>query len=171
MKDHATFMAAAALFAARCAAAHFLLVGRGVDLGNATLARLTAEHGLGARVRLLGERSDMPAVLAGLDVATLSSAFGESFPNVVGEAMACGIPVAATAVGDVGEIVGATGVVVRPGDAVELAAAWQLLYDMGEPERRRLGGAARQRIVDHYALPAIARRYEALYEDLVSKER
>jgi len=171
MKDHATFLAAAALFAARCGVARFLLMGRGVARGNTALERMIAARGLGERVLLLGERADMAELLPGLDVATLSSAFGESFPNVVGEAMACGVPVAATAVGDVGEIVGATGIVVPPGDAAALAGAWQRLYEAGEAERRRLGAAARQRVVSNYALPAIARRYETLYEDIVSRGR
>jgi glycosyltransferase involved in cell wall biosynthesis len=171
MKDHATFLAAAALFAARCGVARFLLMGRGVARGNTALERMIAARGLGERVLLLGERADMAELLPGLDVATLSSAFGESFPNVVGEAMACGVPVAATAVGDVGEIVGATGIVVPPGDAAALAGAWQRLYEAGETERRRRGAAARQRVVSNYALPAIARRYETLYEDIVSRGR
>ena len=83
----------------------------------------------------------MKAVYNAFDIATLASAFGEGFPNAVGEAMACGIPVAATDVGDVRSIAGSSGEVVPPKNPDLLCAAWQLPATAprarSEPARRR----------------------------------
>ena len=108
----------------------------------------------------------MPAILAALDVAALTSDEGEGFPNVLGEAMACGVPCVSTDCGDAAAIVGETGIVVPVGDPDALARAWERLLVMPSPARRRLGMAARRRVVSEYSLAAIAARYEQLYEEL-----
>lgn len=166
MKDHGGFLAAAAILAQRHAAVRFVLIGRGLEPGNPQIAGPAAAAGIIGRLGLLGERRDMEMVLAGLDIATLSSAFGEGFPNVLGEAMACGVPCVATDVGDAAELIGATGIIVPPRDPAALAAAWLRLLELRPEERARLGAAARQRIAGSYALPAIIARYEALYTGL-----
>lgn len=166
MKDTATFVAAAADLAQANGTVHFLLIGRGHDPTNRNLVDLIAPSGIGDRVHLLGERHDMPRVLAGLDIVTLSSAFGEGFPNVLGEAMACGVPCVSTDVGDAAGIIGDTGVVVPRRDPAALSVAWRSLLDVGPDGRARLGTAARLRIAENYALPAIVARYEALYAEL-----
>ncbi|MFN8536645.1 MAG: glycosyltransferase [Thermomicrobiales bacterium] len=112
MKDHATFFQAAALLSRDHPDAHFLLAGRGITPSDPTLARLLAATGLTGRARLLGERRDIPRLTAALDLATSSSAYGEGFPNVIGEAMACAVPCAATAVGDSAQLIGDTGPIV-----------------------------------------------------------
>jgi glycosyltransferase involved in cell wall biosynthesis len=103
---------------------------------------------------------------AAFDLATLSSR-GESFPNAVGEAMACGVPVAATDVGDVRFIVGDTGLVVPAGAPHALATAWcSLLAESGEVRKRR-GEAARARIRARFDLRAVVASYETLYEEIL----
>jgi glycosyltransferase involved in cell wall biosynthesis len=166
MKDHMTFLAAAAELARRRSEVRFLLVGAGIEPGNRELAAAIAAHGLTLRVRLLGERRDMAAVYPAFDIAGLSSAFGEGWPNVIGEAMSCGLPCAATDSGDTAEIVGRTGLVVPPRNAPALAAAWERLAALGPDGRRALGASARERIVRHYDLAAIIGRYEALYDEI-----
>jgi len=168
MKDHATFLAAASRFARDCDSARFLLVGRGNESHNPALRPLLDRSGCRDRILLLSERHDMPAILAAADVVCLSSRFGEGFPNVVAEAMACGVPVASTNVGDAALIVGATGAIVPILDGDAMAAEWRRLYSLGAESRAALGEAGRRRIVEAYALPAIVARYEALYEHLAA---
>jgi glycosyltransferase involved in cell wall biosynthesis len=167
MKDHETFLRAAALITKRTPEVRFVLVGRDVDGRNQTLVRTIAALGLDKVVSLLGERTDVPRIMASLDLFSLSSAFGEGSPNVVGEAMACGVPCVVTDVGDAARIVGETGTVVPPRSPAALADAWSALLALGAGERARLGGAARRRIEADFALPDIVARYESLYEELV----
>jgi glycosyltransferase involved in cell wall biosynthesis len=98
-----------------------------------------------------------------LDIGTLSSSYGEAFPLVIGEAMACGIPCVVTDVGDCGYLVGDTGRVVPSRDPVALARAWDELIDLGPSGRVRLGQAARARIEALFSLPHVVAEYRALY--------
>lgn len=164
MKDHENFLQAAALLYAHHPQARFVLVGNRVDLKNDTLRRQIGKLGLRDGVFLLGERSDVAELTAGLDVAT-SSSNSEAFPNAIGEAMACGVPCVVTDVGDSADVVGDTGLVVPAADPAALADAWAAMIEMGVEKRRTLGEAARRRIEVRYSLPAIARAYEALYAD------
>ena len=142
-KDHRTFLQAATILSEQVPDSQFVLVGRGVTVDNEELRGLIAAHGPRHGVHLLGERADIPRLTAALDIATCSSAFGESFPSVVGEAMACGVPCVVTDVGDAARIVGDTGRVVLPKDAAALAAAWSELIELGPDGRRELGLRAR----------------------------
>lgn len=168
LKDHATFLRAAGLLGRKRQGPHFVLVGRDITRDNAALREEIAASNVGDRVHLLGERVDIPRLTAALDVATCSS-YGESFPNIIGEAMACGVPCVVTDVGDAARIVGDTGRVVPPKDAVALAEAWQEMTELGPEGRRGLGRAARARVEERYSLATVVRQYEALYERLATR--
>jgi len=170
MKDHSNFIRAAGMLAAQRANMGFVLVGKGLDPGNGELGQAIGQQGLSSRVHLLGERHDIPNITAGLDIATSSSAWGEAFPNVVGEAMACGVPCVVTDVGDSSDIVGDTGVVVSPRDSAALAAGWAKLLDLGHEQRLCMGAAARKRVVENYSLACVARRYEAMYRAMLGAD-
>jgi glycosyltransferase involved in cell wall biosynthesis len=165
-KDHQSFLAAAALVAREHDDAAFILAGEGTAADGALVAAI-ARLGLGGRVRLLGPRSDVPRLLAALDVLA-SSSRSEGFPQILGEAMLCGVPCAATDCGDSREILGATGRIVSPGDPAALAGAIGELLALDPAERAALGEAARRRIVERYDIHAIARRYVELYEDVTA---
>jgi len=169
MKDHATFVAAAARVAAIYPEARFLIVGRGVRAPETGILAAIANACLLDRAVVLGEREDMPDMQNALDIACSSSAWGEGFSNSIGEAMACGVPCVVTDVGDSAAIVAQTGIVVAPRDAAALAAAIGELVAAGPKRRQAMGGAARQRIEEHYALPAIVAQYESLYDSLTSR--
>jgi glycosyltransferase involved in cell wall biosynthesis len=109
----------------------------------------------------------MPSVFTALNLHTLSSAYGEAFPNVLGEAMACGVPCVATDVGDSSFLIGDTGMVVPPKDPQALADGWERLLSLSAEERLSLGERARQRILQLFSIVQIARRYEDLYDQIV----
>ncbi len=162
-KDHGSFLAAAGILHRQNPNAHFVLCGDGIDRHNTTLAGWTADQGIGGATHLLGPRTDMARIMAGCDVMVSSSAFGEGFPNVLGEAMAAGTPCVATDVGDSALIVGDTGRVVPPRDPPALAAALRDILALSGGERRALGERARERVVEHYSIDAVTARYSALY--------
>ncbi len=162
LKDHQTFIKAAAIFLGQFPDTHFVLCGSGISLENAAIVRWIDAAGVRAKFHLLGFREDVPYIMAGLDINTLSSV-GEAFPNVLGEAMACGIPCVTTDVGDAAEIVGDTGIVVQPGDPQALARGWDQLIELTVQERVSLGERARERIHSLYDIHQIAKQYEALY--------
>jgi len=165
MKDHDSFLRAAALLSKDYGDVHFLLIGRGVTPENKNLDRAIQQLGLVNRIHLLGERIDTPRLSAALDIFTLSSSYGESFPNVIGEAMACGVPCVVTEVGDASWIVGETGRVVPRRDPAALAGGWRELIDLGEEGRKALGRAARLRVIERFPLESVVAQYEALYEN------
>lgn len=157
-------VAAAAKVAAARPDATFRVAGEG-DQRPALEADIQA-RGLADRFALPGSTDDVPAFLAGLDVAVLASR-AEGLPNAVLEAMAAGRPVVATRVGAVPELIddGVHGLLVPPGDADALAAA--ILRLLGDPAlARSLAEAARKRVVERYSRAAMVRRFESFYEAL-----
>ena len=146
-------------------AAQFLLAGSGIDNQNPRLMRAIADSNFEDRFHLLGKRDDIPILMAALDVFA-SSSWGEAFPNVLGEAMACGVPCVVTDVGESAEIVGDTGRVVEPGDMEGLAR--QIIGLLSQPEvRSGLGRGARLRIQEFYEICDVSRQYEHYYHQLV----
>jgi len=164
MKGHECFLAAAGRVAMARPRARFVLIGKKTE----SLAPRIAELGLTAVVCLLGHRNNMDRLFPGVDIACLSSVWGEGFPNVLGEAMACGVPCVTTDVGDARTIVGDTGLVVPTRDPQALAEAIIELIDRGPAARAALGQLARARVAKNYASSAIVEQYQALYADLAS---
>lgn len=167
MKDHANLIAGAAILIEKNPQVHFVLVGPNVDEQNPELTTQIAQLGIGEQVHLLGERQDIPDLMTSFDIFTTSSAYGESFPNVLGEAMSCQIPCVATTIGDSPTIVGETGIVVPPKDPQAIAEAWHQLIILGQEKRQDLGKQARQRIENNFNLDgsnSFVRKYETIYE-------
>ena len=164
MKDHAMLVDAVARARSSGHDLHLLLVGTGTDEPPPELAAAISRALPADRVTCAGERDDVAVWLSGLDLLALPSAWGEAFPNVLGEAMASGVPCVATDVGDSGWIIGDTGRLVPPRDPAAMAAALARLTEAGADARRRMGEAARARVVACFSLGQIAGRYAALYE-------
>ncbi|MEY6432696.1 glycosyltransferase [Thioalkalicoccus limnaeus] len=167
-KDFRTLLVAMARLREQAPLLHLVLCGSQLEATNPLLAAWLAELRLADRTHLLGLRRDMPRILAGCDLLVSASAYGEGFPNIVGEAMACGIPCVVTDVGDSAAIVADTGAVVAPRDPAALAAAIGRLLACGRPCLVELGARARQRVAEQFALPAIADQYTRLYESLAN---
>ena len=157
IKDHSTFLAAAARIIADVPRARFVCVGDGPASYREKLRLLESSLGLEGRVVWTGPRSDMPAVFNAFDVACCSS-LSEGHPNVVGEAMACGVPCVVTDVGDAAWIVGETGGVVPPGESVGLAR--EIVRLIRDPRRGQIGKEARSRIEGEFSLESLVRTTE-----------
>ena len=164
-KDHHNFVQAAERLHAQHPDVHFLLCGGEIEWSNETLGGWIKQAGMESRFHLLGRRSDTPRLTAAMDIASLSS-LGEGFPNVVGEAMACGVVCAVTDVGDAAYLVGDTGRIAPARNPEALANAWHELLMLTEEERQRLGASARERVQQLFSLPAIVAQYEALYREM-----
>jgi L-malate glycosyltransferase len=160
-KGHDTLLAAAPRILERHPDASFSLVGDGPR--REALETLTRALGLSQRVRFFGERRDVPAVLAEHDLFVLPSR-SEAFPNALIEAMAAALPVVATDVGGIPEVVrpGRNGRLVPPDDATALADAVVALMD--DPAGAAdLGRAARADVERQYSLDLMVERFEQLY--------
>jgi glycosyltransferase involved in cell wall biosynthesis len=169
IKDHRTFLEAARLLLEKRPDVHFLLAGSGTANSNRTLMNWIDELQLGAHAHLLGERGDVARITASLDIASLTSV-AEGFPNVVAEAMACGVPCVVTDVGDARWIIGDSGRVVPPRQPAMLAAAWEEVLEMSSAERLALGSRARQRISASFGMRRSIEAYEELYGALARSE-
>jgi glycosyltransferase involved in cell wall biosynthesis len=169
-KNHTGFIEAAARVHAAIPRVHFVLAGLGVDRNNGALTKLIEEKGLTDVVHLLGRRDDIPRLMASFDLLVSSSSFGEAFPNVLGEAMASGVPCVATDVGDSALIVGSTGLIVQPADSYALADAIQKLLELNPKARREMGVAARRRVEQMFDIEKIVKHFENFYLELVCAE-
>jgi len=163
LKDHRCFLKAGEKLLRNKREVYFLLAGREVDLQNRHLIQLIEKLGISGKVFLLGERRDVHRITAALDIAACSSV-SEGFPNVIGEAMSCGIPCVVTDVGDSAWIVGDSGMVVPPCNHEALCEAWQKMIELGSVKRQILGEKARERIKNHFSIQMIVEKYEQLYE-------
>lgn len=151
MKDHPAFLAAMARFPDTV----------GIMVGRDTQALPVQDN-----VVALGQRADVPRVLAAADVIVSSSAYGEGFSNALAEGMASGLVPIATDVGDAKAMLGDTGHIVPPGDIEALAGAIALVRDMDPQLRLERGLAARARIAEHFTLPAAAVAFRTMYGSL-----
>jgi len=160
LKDHPTFLRAAALFISKHPDARFVSVGRGPAAYWAELRNLAAELGIAERVHWLESRQDVVPVYSAVDLIT-STSITEGFSNVVGEAMACEVTCVVTDVGDSAWVVGDSGLVVPVRDPTALAAAWSSALIM-----RRDGQLSppRARIERQFSLERLVRSTE---EELV----
>ncbi|WP_298617531.1 glycosyltransferase, partial [uncultured Thermosynechococcus sp.] len=168
-KDHANLIAALGGLAREGHDFRLALVGTGMTAQNESLLALLESAALQDKTLLLGPRNDVPAVMSALDVHLLSSAYGEAFPNVLAEAMACGTPCVTTDVGDAAQIVGDTGWIVPPRDSGALAQALrrarEAWHDRDAWQTRQ--AACRARIEQAFGIEKMVDRYRAVWEEAI----
>lgn len=159
VKGHETFLHAAARVAAAHPEARFICIGEGSRAYTLEMQRLAESLGLGNRVLWPGATHRMPAAYNALSLLALAS-HEEGFPNVLGEAMACGTPCVATRVGDSAILVGPTGRIVPSQDPEALADAICELLGEAPEARADRARACRERVLASYGTPGLARRTE-----------
>jgi glycosyltransferase involved in cell wall biosynthesis len=169
MKDHAMLVEAVALARAQGHDLHLLMMGEGLAKPPDDLQQQIDRLLPANRITLIGGRSDVADLLPGLDILALSSAWGEGFPNVIGESLACQVPVVATDVGDSAAIVADSGIIALPGDTEAFSNALVEMAALGPAGRRSLGFAGRNRAKANYGLAEVSARYDKLHNDLVSQ--
>ncbi|EOZ5531037.1 glycosyltransferase family 4 protein [Vibrio metschnikovii] len=165
-KDHFSLLTALSMIKDRSSYFKAALIGRDLNSCNSSLNDHIKKLGLEANLLLLDQRTDMPTVMNGLDIHVLSSSFGEGFPNVLAEAMACGTPCVTTDVGDAAVIVGDTGWVVPSKNPQALAKA--MLEAMEEKQNNPQAWQARKqacrdRIVNNFSIEKMVAGYHQVW--------
>jgi glycosyltransferase involved in cell wall biosynthesis len=164
-KDHANLIKALYLVKKENYNFKLVLIGKDLNTKNQTLLNHIRDNRLTENVILLGQRTDIPTVMNGLDLHILSS-FGEAFPNVVAEAMACGTPCVVTDVGDAALIVGESGWIVPPNEPQSLANS--IIQAFQEKQINQQAWllrkeACRSRIVDNFSMKQMIECYRRVW--------
>ncbi len=172
-KGHEVLIRAVPTVLASLPDTHFVIVGGEVEGSHhqryaAHLRRLPSELGVESAVTFTGYRSDVPAIMAAADVVTHCSTHPDPFPGVVLQGMALGKAVVASDIGGPREQIedGVSGVLVAPGDPVELARA--IIDLLGDPPKRAsLGSVAATSVRDRFTSDGFYRRLAGAYDDLI----
>ncbi len=166
-KNHRIFLRAAACLRSKFSELEFVLVGDGFL--RPEFEREAVDLEIRKHVHFLGDRRDIPAILASIDISVLPSD-SESLSNVIIESMAAGVPVVATRVGGNPELIGENrGILVPPGDEQSLVAEIErLLRDSSM--RAELGRNAKKFAEEHFTIAEMRQRHEELYTTLLAKK-
>ncbi|WBA17144.1 glycosyltransferase family 4 protein [Salinivibrio kushneri] len=165
-KDHVGLLKALDIVKKKRPGFKVFLIGKDINSSNLFLRDNINTLGLEGHVSLLDQREDIATIMNSLDIHILSSSFGEGFPNVVSEAMACGTPCVTTDVGDAAFIVGQTGWVVPPKKPHELASAIVEAIDekQNSPQAwQARKKACRQRIVENFSIDKMVENYHQVW--------
>lgn len=165
-KDHANLIAALSLLQSNELDFRCCLIGKGLTSDNHIIRSWLKTKGLENISLLLGQQTDIPAVMNALDIHVLSSSFGEGFPNVIAEAMSCGTPCITTDVGDAASIVDNCGWIVPPNDPNALSKALSnALEEKSKPEDwSARQTAARQRILENFSIHKMLDSYHSIWQ-------
>ncbi len=167
-KDHLTFLKAATIVLKQRPDARFLICGEPQTISSAQVQHDIDSSGLTDAAQLVELQSDIVPLNCAFDVATCSS-ITEAFPNVIGEAMSCGVPCVSTDVGDAAMIIGETGRVVPAQEPQQFAEALLEILQLPVVNRRQLGAAARRRIVNNLELTHATGMFLDLWRELAGR--
>ena len=144
-----------------------MLVGSNINNKNIILTSKIKKLKLSKNVKLLGQNDNILEVMNGLDILVQSSKYGEGFPNVIAESMACGTPCIATDVGDAAFIIGKTGWVVPPNNSIKLAKAIEkVLNEIGTKNWNKRCYKARLRINKNFTVSKMLHSYNEVWSSV-----
>ena len=166
-KGQFAFIEAARRFLQVQGDARFIMAGDDITLGNPVLKHAIAQTGAADRFSLLGPRDDIECIYNACDLVAVTSTT-EAFPQVLGEAMACGVPCATTDVGDAGEIVSALGRVVPVDDADAMVVAWEQLLRERRSSGVQCAEQLRRSILERFSIESLVRQYMRLYQHVLT---
>jgi len=166
MKDHPNFLNAAVSVVKERDDVRFVCIGDGFEPYRSEIMDLSGRLELNGRIHWTGTYGDIKAAYNAMDIFTLSS-YAEGLPNVIGEAMACGVPCVVTDVGDSKWIVADTGIAVPPKDPEALANAWTAMIARMRINQQLYRENARKRIVEQFGTDVLVRRTEVTLTKLV----
>jgi len=168
-KDHANFISAAGIVSSKYKNVKFLLVGRGVNESNQSLTSLISQTGFHQNFFLVGESDNVPAIFAAVDIFCLHSRT-EAFPNVLGEAMAMGLPCISTAVGDAELILGDCGSVVPKMNSSALALSIMNFIELPYHKKLNLGECSKARVSNLFSMNSTKQCFEKIYKNIVLQD-
>jgi glycosyltransferase involved in cell wall biosynthesis len=166
MKDHRTFLQAAGEMSKNHPDVRFLCVGYGPSEYEQSLKQLAKDLNLDDKVIWVGQRRDLPSLYSAMDIASLTSAYGEGFPNTIGEAMSCEVPCLGTDVGDTAKVIGDTCIVTPIGDVNAIVNGWLAILSETTDEQSVRRKRCRQRIVNNFSLESMIESHTRLYDQL-----
>ena len=166
LKDHLNLFEASSILRLKKIDFLCLLVGSNITKKNNDLIAGIKKFNLFHHVKLLGKKDDITEVMNGLDVYIQSSSFGEGFPNVLAEAMACGTPSVVTDVGDASLIVGNNGWVVPIKNPIKLSISIEkAINEIKTAKWNKRCNQARSRIKENYDISKMIKRYNVIWKN------
>ena len=171
-KDHFNLLQALSLIHLKKINFFCVLIGNNIDKKNMELITEIKRLNLLNHVKLLGQYDDISEVMNGIDLHVLSSSYGEGFPNVVAESMACRTPSVVTDVGDAAFVVGKTGWVVPPKNPNNLAKAIEIaLKEKSTPKWNKRCSKARSRVKDKFSIKKMLKLYNDIWFRVCKKNK
>jgi glycosyltransferase involved in cell wall biosynthesis len=169
-KDHLNLLDALTILQSKNIKFKCILVGTNINKDNFILANKIKELKLSFHVKLLGQKNNITKIMNGLDIYVQSSSYGEGFPNVVAEAMACGVPCVVTDVGDAAFIVGKYGWIVSPNNSTQLARALEkAARKVNLNNLNKNNDKLRSSIEQRFSVDKIVKSYNKLWIDIYNK--
>jgi len=169
-KDHINLLKALSLVRLKNIDFFCVLIGSGINKININLIREIRRLKLNNNIKLFGAKNNIQQVMNGLDLHIQSSRYGEGFPNVVAEAMACGTPCVVTNVGDAAFIVGKTGWVVPPKNPFKLAKAIEeALSEVNSKHWKKRSNQSRLRIKENFDIEKMLNSFNKVWTDVLDK--